>query len=162
VFCVAIARAVSSGDGPAEVYEFVRQWAVRADVHPDVRWWLADAADRPPDDYTAQMGWVRIALQNAFYRLLYSKDFASAVSNTVACGGDTDTNAAIVGALAGAVHGAAAVPFKWRDCVLTCRPVWGLTDVAKPRPSDFWPVDALILAERLLVLGRKASGRTSG
>ena len=33
----------------------------------------------------------------------------------VAAGGDTDTTAAICGALLGAIHGASAVPAKWRS-----------------------------------------------
>lgn len=68
-------------------------------------------------------------------------------------GGDTDTNAAIAGALLGAVHGREAVPAQWRQMVLSCHPAEGAPAVRRPRPRAFWPVDALTLAERLLVLG---------
>lgn len=68
------------------------------------------AADRGPEQYT---GWVLNALQNAFYRLLHSSSFEEGVIDTVRSGGDTDTNAAIAGALLGAVHGRDAVPKQW-------------------------------------------------
>ena len=65
-------------------------------------------------------------------------------------GGDTDTNAAIAGALLGAVYGYSAIPLQWRDRLLTCRPLGGLPNVYQPRPKPFWPVDALEIAEVLL------------
>ena len=67
-------------------------------------------------------------------------------------GGDTDTNAAIAGALLGAVHGREAVPPRWRARVLTCRPLREL-GASQPRAEEFWPVDALVLAEALLAIG---------
>jgi hypothetical protein len=63
------------------------------------------------------------------------------------------TNAAIAGALLEAVHGIEAIPVQWADRVLTCRPIKGLQGVKKPRPEASWPVDALFLAERLLLAG---------
>jgi hypothetical protein len=98
-------------------------------------------------------GWVLIALQNAFYRLLHAPDAAEGIVATVMRGGDTDTNAAIAGALVGAVHGRESLPQSWRNLVLSCRPVAGAAGVRRPRPAPFWPTDALELAERLLILG---------
>ena len=68
-------------------------------------------------------GWVKIALQNAFYELLHAPSLEEGVVATVRRGGDTDTNAAIAGALLGAVHGREAVPAQWRSMVLSCRPL---------------------------------------
>jgi ADP-ribosylglycohydrolase len=118
-----------------------------------VRQWLADAEQSPPKNFSSQMGWVRIALQNAFCRLLHAKTLEEGVVETVRSGGDTDTNGAIAGALLGAVHGAGAIPAQWKERVLTCRPMQGRLGVHRPRMKDFWPVDALVLAERLLWLG---------
>ena len=70
--------------------------------------------------------------------------------DTVMRGGDTDTNAAIAGALLGAVHGRDAVPAQWVECLLACRPQEGRADVYNPRPRCYWPVDALDLAEQLV------------
>jgi ADP-ribosyl-[dinitrogen reductase] hydrolase len=149
-------RVCGDAETPSAIYDFVTGWARDGGVHPDVQATLSWAANRPPEDYCAQMGWVRIALQNAFYQLLRAKTFREGVEGTILQGGDTDTNGAIAGALLGAVHGAAAIPAQWRDRVLTCRPIPLLHGVRHPRPRAFWPVDVLVVAERLLVAGREA------
>jgi hypothetical protein len=99
------------------------------------------------------MGWVRIALRNAFYRLRHAASLEEGIVETVMCGGDTDTNAAIAGALLGAVYGESAIPRQWREAVLNCRPAAGVAGVRRPRPREFWPVDALELAEQLVRRG---------
>jgi ADP-ribosylglycohydrolase len=110
---------------------------------------------------------VLIALQNAFYQALHAATFEDGLVATVMGGGDTDTNAAIAGALLGALHGARAVPAQWRQMVLTCRPQHGAPGVQQPRPPVVWPVDALQVAEQLLVAGARhaqthARGARSG
>jgi ADP-ribosylglycohydrolase len=97
---------------------------------------------------------VIIALQNAFYQALHAESFEDGVVKTLMHGGDTDTNAAIAGALLGAIHGASAIPCQWKEAILTCRPQEGMPYVHHPRPRGFWPVDALCLSERL-ALSRK-------
>jgi len=51
-------------------------------------------------------------------------------------GGDTDINGAICGALLGAVLGREAIPMRWRNAVLTCRPVVQV-GAKQPRPIQF-------------------------
>ena len=97
---------------------------------------------------------MRIALQNAFFELLHATSLEQGVVGTVRRGGDTDTNAAIAGALLGAVHGRAAVPPQWRSMVLSCRPLAPHARV--PRPAQYWPVDVLEIAECLLLAGARA------
>ncbi|MCZ7662478.1 MAG: ADP-ribosylglycohydrolase family protein [Thermoleophilia bacterium] len=46
--------------------------------------------------------------------LAYAHSFELAVTTAVALGGDTDTIAAMTGALAGAYHGVGAIPERWR------------------------------------------------
>jgi len=121
-------------------------------VHEEVVDTLELARLAPPSDYMQNQGWVLLALQNAFYQLLHSDSVAAGVADTVGRGGDTDTNAAIAGALLGAVRGRDSIPLEWRSAVLTCRAV----DCLHPRPVTFWPVDALELAEALVVTGPKA------
>ena len=94
---------------------------------------------------------------DAFHQLLTAPSVEEGLARTVALGGDTDTNAAIAGALLGAVHGARSLPLQWVDRVLTCRPLAGEPGVHRPRPRWCWPVDALFLAERLVSLGARAA-----
>jgi ADP-ribosylglycohydrolase len=145
----AIAHAVRHGDGP----EAAHAAAVAEARESAVRAALEAARQTPPADYVANMGWVLTALQNAFWQLLHAPSLEAGVIDTVSRGGDTDTTAAIAGALLGAVHGRDAVPDRWRRAVLTCRPLPG-TATRHPRPMEFWPVDALELAEALLAAGR--------
>jgi hypothetical protein len=102
---------------------------------------------------------VKIALQNAFHELVHAPSLEEGVVATVRRGGDTDTNAAITGALLGAVHGRDAVPAQWRSLVLSCRPL--PPRARRPRPRACWPVDLMEIAERLLLAGEETSGRAT-
>jgi len=102
-----------------------------------------------PADFQDRQGWVLTALQNAFYRLMNASSPEAALVETVSCGGDTDTNAAIAGALLGACHGRDAFPSRWVYPVLACRPL-AEASAPRPRPMQYWPDDVLELAEALL------------
>jgi ADP-ribosyl-[dinitrogen reductase] hydrolase len=158
VFAETVAYAIRTGAGPQELHRFAVDVALRSDTPQSVVAAIVNAAVQPPSDYSTQMGWVLIALQNAFWQLLHARSLEEGVVHTVMAGGDTDTNGAIAGALLGAVHGRNGVPMQWMDRVLTCRPISGLAGVRRPRPEGVWPVDALWVAERLLWVGRKRRG----
>jgi len=157
VFVAAIATAIAEGSTAQECYETAVNEAKRSSVVEPVADALREAAERLPEDYQTHQGWVLIALQNAFYHLLHAPSLEEGVVQTVMAGGDTDTNAAIAGALLGAVHGREAVPERWISSILSCRPLPDF-GTSHPRPMEFWPVDALRLAEKLLLLGSQAHG----
>lgn len=60
-------------------------------------------------------------LRNALWQLLHARNLEDGLIDTVRRGGDTDTNAAICGALLGAVHGRDYGPERWIDQLLVCR-----------------------------------------
>jgi ADP-ribosyl-[dinitrogen reductase] hydrolase len=153
VFCVAVSAAVGGRGDRKAVYDHALGWGGSSGIDQRVLRSLELAKVSPPKDFMGQMGWVLIALQNAFYRLLHAKSPEEAIAQTIACGGDTDTNAAIAGALLGAAFGVEAFPHQWVDRLLTCRPMMATAGCHRPRPQAFWPVDCLILAERLARLG---------
>lgn len=103
-----------------------------------------------PSDYETQMGWVLIAFQNAFAHLVRATPLERALVETVGQGGDTDTNAAICGALLGAAQGRRAIPARWTSVLLACRAHDG-SGSAHPRPARYWPDDVPALAEALLL-----------
>jgi|GEM_PF-35686 len=152
VFVAAIATAIATGCSAEACYQAALDEARRSSAAAPVAEALREAAERPPEDYQTQQGWVLIALQNAFYQLLHAPTLEDGVVRTVMAGGDTDTNAAIAGALLGAVHGRDAIPPQWLRSILSCRPL-PKSGTSHPRPVEFWPVDALRLAEKLLLLG---------
>ena len=153
LFTMAIARAIRTGCGPSELYREIVGWAEDARMDPSLLETVRSAAAAPPADYLHHQGWVLIAFQNALWQLLHAPSLEDAVVDTVMCGGDTDTNAAICGALLGAIWGRDAIPAQWTESLLDCRPAQGRDGVVRPRPERYWPVDAPELAERLLVLG---------
>lgn len=111
---------------------------------------LLSALNAPPKEFMKQMGWIKIAFANAFHWLAQERPLAEALVWTVRQGGDTDTNAAIAGALLGAFQGLSAIPRQWRLSILTCRPDRANPRCQQPRPMAYWPIDALNLAELLL------------
>ena len=150
LYTSAIAYAVRIGCEPQELYERLQTWAAKIPAEPTLMSAIDGAATAPPADYMHQQGWVLTAFRNALWQLLHAENLEEAVVDTVHRGGDTDTNAAICGALLGAVHGREAVPERWVDRLLNCRPKEGNPNVHQPRPECYWPVDALELAEGLI------------
>jgi ADP-ribosylglycohydrolase len=153
LFACSIAAAIRDGLPAADLYCWMLDLAEERNMDKLVLDALQDASDSPPADFMRQMGWVRTAFHNAVYQLLHAPGLEEGVVDSVARGGDTDTNAAIAGALLGAVHGEAAIPAQWREAILSCRPRQGDPGVRQPRPECFWPVDALELADKLVRLG---------
>lgn len=116
---IAVAtRALMQGQSQTEVLMQVRQQlqveafdaalALAAD-------WLAQAAEPTPGEVAASLGngiTARTSCVTALYIALrhLQQPFAAMAEYAIACGGDTDTIAAMAGALWGAFHGAAALP----------------------------------------------------
>ncbi|WP_431074679.1 ADP-ribosylglycohydrolase family protein [Microbacterium phyllosphaerae] len=94
---------------------------------------LIDEALAPgahPRDFMAQNGWVVRAFQGALAAVAGAASLPDAVERAVRGGADTDTVAAIAGALAGAVWGGAAVPAEWMR-VLHGWPGYDSTDLRR-------------------------------
>lgn len=156
VYVAAIATAIAKGGAPADCHAAALAEADRTHVAPEIRNALTAASHSPATSYDGDnMGWVLIALQNAFYQLLHAPNLEEGIVDTVMRGGDTDTNGAIAGALLGAVHGRENVPERWVQTLLKCRPGAG-SATRHPRRLEYWPVDALELAEALLRAGLRS------
>ena len=154
IYTTTIAEAIATGLPNDVLYN---RAVIRAKQElyydPAIYETLQKAEDSSPDNFSFKGGgWVLIAFQNAFYRLLHAKDTEQAIIETVNEGGDTDTNGCICGALMGAVYGVDSIPERWRDAVLNCRPSMDNPDAMQPRPECFWAVDVLELAEKLLTV----------
>ncbi|WP_041463801.1 ADP-ribosylglycohydrolase family protein, partial [Pelodictyon luteolum] len=113
---------------------------------------LADAARWAKDDAALTHPHPKVGQANA----LYAESLEEGVVDTLMQGGDTDTNAAVCGALLGAVYGIDAIPEQWKAAVLNCRPEAGTPGVHHPRLKELWPLGALELAEGLVTVKMKA------
>ncbi len=117
LWCHAIRVAVVEGSMPDLVDLVAELPAARRD-----QWagWVAEAGRRPPGDF-APNGFVVAALQAAWSAIRHPADELSPIvgslSAAVHAGDDTDTVAAIAGALLGAAWGASALPGDWLDVV---------------------------------------------
>ncbi len=63
----------------------------------------------------ATMGFPPACIPTCFYVLMTTGSYEEALTEIVNLGGDTDTSAAILGALAGAHYGVDAIPERWLD-----------------------------------------------
>jgi ADP-ribosylglycohydrolase len=150
LFTEAIHEAVRFGTSPEVLFANTAARAGKIDADRALLGVIDQAAGEMPRDFLRSQGWVLIAFQNALFHLLHTTSLEDAIIKTVMQGGDTDTNAAICGALLGAVHGVEAVPARWRRAIETCRPAPENPRVHQPRPETYWPVNAAGLAAALL------------
>ncbi len=75
---------------------------------PDVGWLMRDHR---------LIGHTLLAMQFGLWAAATPLDFEDAVVAAVAAGGDTDTNAAVAGAVLGARYGASSIPQRWLACI---------------------------------------------
>jgi ADP-ribosyl-[dinitrogen reductase] hydrolase len=107
LWCLAIDHAVRTGEIDIRIgLDHVGpEWAA-----------LLDEAERAtPDRFAGSNGWVVAALQAAWSAIVQTDGLVAGLQAAVRGGGDTDTVAAIAGALLGAAYGASAVPGEWRE-----------------------------------------------
>lgn len=71
-----------------------------------------DRKDFDPDSIP-ESGYVVDSLTTAIYSILHTDSYEGAVRMAVGFGYDTDTNACITGAIAGAMYGAGSIPDRW-------------------------------------------------
>lgn len=116
VFVHAMLTAMQPGAKAMDIYQSTLDYALQNKISQNV----VDAivhSDQRPDYDGEHIGWVLIALQSAFYQLQRAGSFYDALVDIVSAGGDTDTNAAIAGALLGAWKGLNHIPRPWLAAV---------------------------------------------
>jgi ADP-ribosyl-[dinitrogen reductase] hydrolase len=149
IYAKAIALAIQTEDITATVlYEKMLSWATLDEVIDRMK----KAKTKMPSKMdTVTKGYCLVAFQATLYQLLHTSDIRQALSDIISEGGDTDTNAAIAGALFGALYGIESIPKQWQEAVLSCESKEG-TATEHPRPEIYWPTDVLEIAEQLLLI----------
>lgn len=140
IFAYAVTLAIKESYTNTRIIEMVRGMAKDLDI--DVS--LLDMTVARPEDYYSCMGHVDIAFRNALYHLRLGSSFEHAILDTIRRGGDTDTNAAICGALMGAYYGVGIIPRKWLNPVISCK---------SDRPLKYKTNNILNQAKNLVDLG---------
>lgn len=113
LWCQAIRSTVRAGELPDLHDGLAHLPASRRD---EWRTWIDEAETRPPEAFNPN-GYVVSALQAAWSAIVHVPDagLVEGLGAAIRIGNDTDTVAAIAGALLGARWGASAVPTGWRD-----------------------------------------------
>jgi ADP-ribosyl-[dinitrogen reductase] hydrolase len=81
---------------------------------------LAGIADLRADDLSGN-GYTVHSVESAFWSFVTTSSFEEAIERAVSLGDDTDTTAAITGALAGAYYGVSGIPERWKDKLMNAR-----------------------------------------
>jgi ADP-ribosyl-[dinitrogen reductase] hydrolase len=142
VYCLAIRHLVlNPGDG-AGAFDTAKRWAGRLGTDEIVEW-LGLAENDVDAGYHPHAGFVKYGFVHAFRHLHLGTPYPDALRETLLGGGDTDTNACIVGGLVGALHGDPGIPRSLVEAVMSCdtakgrpRPAWLQTRVQLPRLLD--------------------------
>jgi ADP-ribosyl-[dinitrogen reductase] hydrolase len=144
-YVIAIASLIENQGNRIQAFNQVIQWANK-NACQEVRRWLQNAKDNVDEPYHPQAGFVKIAFIHAFRHLLLGTTYQQAIQETLSGGGDTDTNACIVGGLVGAASGASHIPDDMKEAVLHCDTDTG----ALPRPAFLHTTQLPELTEQLL------------
>ncbi|KAJ3064684.1 hypothetical protein HDU98_011917 [Podochytrium sp. JEL0797] len=127
VYCTAISHLINHPGDSAGAIESARafvtcdnvnDWIDEATANKDLLADMKTAAIPSKHAAGCTMGHVKHAFMLAFHFLHFQTGFEDALVQTLMVGGDTDTNAAIVGGLMGAFHGLDAIPEYMRSPVM--------------------------------------------
>ena len=121
---VAIAHLIRCpGDG-AGALQAATTWADALPDNSAVQSWLREAAgmtDLRGEEGLYSVEWAKWPFQLAFMHLRLGTGYEAGLRATLATGGEPSTNAAIVGGMLGALHGANAVPEQLIAAARDCR-----------------------------------------
>jgi ADP-ribosylglycohydrolase len=145
VYCLAIRhlmRAPGDSQGAVSVAE---RWS-KTLANPEIVEWLDLSMQDVDVGYGPRSGFVKYGFTHAFRHLVKQSRYLDAMLETMMGGGDTDTNACIVGGMVGALHGETGIPQPMIEALLKCD-----TRKGRPRP-DFLQtkVQLPLLLDRLI------------
>jgi ADP-ribosyl-[dinitrogen reductase] hydrolase len=145
VYCLSIRYLMNTPGDSAGAISVAERWAGKL-ANPEIAEWLELAARQVDVGYSPRSGFVKYGFTHAFRHLAKRSRYLDAMLETLMGGGDTDTNACIVGGMVGALHGEDGIPQPMVQALLKCD-----TSMGRPRP-DFLQtkVQLPILLDRLI------------
>ncbi|MCK9547617.1 MAG: ADP-ribosylglycohydrolase family protein [Sphaerochaeta sp.] len=134
LWALAIAKVVREGLSAPQVYEYLLSIAPQVTEEEILLDTIREARSKAPASCDGRgQGWVILALHLSLHTLLHASGIEEGIIQITMRGGDADTNAAIYGALAGAVFGADAIPIRWIEAL---RPTRCLEDLLGAEAAD--------------------------
>ena len=125
------------------------------ELHATVQTWIKESKTTQSFDCTIHPGHVKHAFQLMLHVLRNKMSFDMGIEWVLMQGGDTDTNAAIVGSVLGALHGMDAIPHYMRDPVLSYQPDKVNDLIGQPRPAMYTISHAMDVLDEMLVQSRE-------
>lgn len=114
LYCIAVAHLIKTPGDNLGAFTVIEEYIKDYPIHPYVAQWVHDAKSKKyisklncDDD---DIGYCKYGFILALHFLYHNASFVDAIKATLLKGGDTDTNAAIVGGMIGALHGASHIP----------------------------------------------------
>jgi len=140
-YTLALAALIETPDRGSAI-DVVKNWIKETEKEEDLtvlKDWLElalgdERLEFNPKAGAATSGECKVAFTHAFRHLKLGTSFEVAMRAIITGGGDTDTNAAIVGSMVGAAAGIKGIPERWVNAVLACQ-----TDAGQPRPPNYHP-----------------------
>lgn len=117
LYCIAVAHLLNHKNDADGAIKAVENFMEENEIHQKVKDWFNQSVSIAELNCKTCIGHVKYAFWLTFYFLRNKMSFADAIHATLMKGGDTDTNAAIVGGMMGALHGFDAIPSYMRDPV---------------------------------------------
>jgi len=120
-YCLSISHLINHSQDAAGAIAAAKNWLEQEEA-TEVLQWLQEALQQGPGPAVeSQEGYGKWGFVHAFRALHLKIPYPQAIAHVLQLGGDTDTNAAIVGGLIGAYHGASGIPGLMKDPVLKRR-----------------------------------------
>lgn len=147
LYSIAIAELIRYPRDYEGAVMMVEEYVSTNDIHPTVKMWLEDSKKdlNDIDDCTVNIGHVKHAFTLAFHFLRIGDTYENAIYQTLLRGGDTDTNACIVGGMIGALYGFHGIPEEMRETVLdfdcSTHDPW-ITLIGHKRPAIYKSMNA--------------------
>jgi ADP-ribosylglycohydrolase len=118
--CLAVTLAVAGlvrGDGPRQAVEGAVGAVLDREGGEELHYLVAEAGRARPID-GPDMGFTLFTAGIGLQMAAEGLTVEAGLRHVVALGGDTDTNAAVTGALLGALHGRTSLPTAWLDVLV--------------------------------------------
>lgn len=122
IYCMAQVYLINHPGDAEGALQIIEEYVVKGHVEQRVHDWVLIDSKLPftqfGRDVSSNIGWVKHAFILAIYFLRNKTEFATAIKKTLTLGGDTDTNACIVGGIMGALWGEPRIPLSMKLPVL--------------------------------------------
>lgn len=146
---LAISNLIKSGGDIKQTLSVLEDWLLN-NANQEVNEWYEESNMDNLENFTVtrQKGFVRWGFILAFYFLKNELDYRTAIEQTLLLGGDTDTNAAIVGGIIGTYAGIKQIPSNFVDKMINYKFKEGISQ-GYERPGYLSPQNLLAWIEEL-------------